>query len=297
VVANRRYGYFPTLDGMTGFAIRTELPAMNVRMAIRTFLAHVRKNELHVALSALHFFVHAAQWIARFLVVKFRNAADGLPAQGSVAVLAGNIESAVRITCNWFLRSTTRPLGMCLEREQKNAERQKCSTEHGHHVPRRAPIPSIEVRQGWMQRSGQDCLYQLYSWTVLGQRHACTALFIDYWTVISNELYLETNVAITSLGLSVAGLALSRRRFVEHNALSLDFTSQFVTIGAGYVAVSALERKWSALVVIEFRRLPPRRIVATRAVGSVFACGELSPMRVAVAAGALLRSRAEIDIL
>jgi hypothetical protein len=59
VVTNRRYRYLPTLDGMTRFAIRAELAAVNIRMAVRTFLSHVCKNEFHMALRALHFFVHA----------------------------------------------------------------------------------------------------------------------------------------------------------------------------------------------------------------------------------------------
>jgi hypothetical protein len=41
VVANRRYRHFPTLDGVTRFAIAPELAAVNVRVAIRTFLANI----------------------------------------------------------------------------------------------------------------------------------------------------------------------------------------------------------------------------------------------------------------
>src|ERR1700676_164633 len=48
--------------------------------------------------------------------------------------------------------------------------------------------------------------------------------------------------------------------------------------------------------MIEFARLPARRVVAPRTIGRVFACGKLSPMRVKVAAGAWFRSGAEIDI-
>jgi hypothetical protein len=60
--------------------------------------------------------------------------------------------------------------------------------------------------------------------------------------------------------------------------------------------MGALQRKWSAFVMIEFRRLPPRRVVAAGTIGRVFACRKLSRMRVAVAAGTLFRSGAEIDI-
>ena len=81
MVTNRGYGNLPAFDGVAGFTIRAELAAVNVGMAIRTFLPHIRKNELHMALSTLHIFVHAAQRVAGFVVVKFRDTADGLPAQ------------------------------------------------------------------------------------------------------------------------------------------------------------------------------------------------------------------------
>ena len=55
-------------------------------------------------------------------MVKLGDATDGLPAQGSVAVLAGNIESAMRIARDRFLRSTMRPLSVGLERKQKNRD-------------------------------------------------------------------------------------------------------------------------------------------------------------------------------
>ena len=81
MVTNRGYGNLPAFDGVAGFTIRAELAAVNVGMAIRTFLPHIRKNEFHMALGALHIFVHAAQRVAGPVVVKFRDTADGLPAQ------------------------------------------------------------------------------------------------------------------------------------------------------------------------------------------------------------------------
>ncbi len=38
------HGNVPALDGMTRFAIRAELAAVNIRMAVGTFLTHIRKN-------------------------------------------------------------------------------------------------------------------------------------------------------------------------------------------------------------------------------------------------------------
>ena len=81
MVTNRGYGNPPSFDGVAGFTIRAKLAAVDVGMAIRTFLPHIRKNEFHMALGALHLFVHAAQRVAGLVVVKFRDASDGLPTQ------------------------------------------------------------------------------------------------------------------------------------------------------------------------------------------------------------------------
>jgi hypothetical protein len=74
-------------------------------------------------------------------VVKLRNTADRLPTQRGVAVLAGNIESPVRIACTWFLRRTLRLLGVDLERKQKHTDLKKFSTEHGT-TSLGSPMPS-----------------------------------------------------------------------------------------------------------------------------------------------------------
>jgi len=76
-----------------------------------------------MALRARHFFMHAAERVARLVVFKFRDTADGLPAQGGMAVFAGNVQGgAVRIAGNWFLCSTLRPLGMSLEHTEKQSD-------------------------------------------------------------------------------------------------------------------------------------------------------------------------------
>lgn len=67
--------------------------------------------------------MHAAERVARLVVLKFRDATDGLPTKGGVAVFARNGQSGpVRIAGNWFLRSTLRPLRMSLERTQKQSD-------------------------------------------------------------------------------------------------------------------------------------------------------------------------------
>ncbi len=141
MVTDRRHGNLPALHRVTRFAIRSELAAVKVCMAVRAFLSDVRKDQFHVALAALHFLVHTAQRVARLVVVKLRNTADRLPTQRGVAVLAGNIESPVRIACTWFLRRTLRPLSVDLERKKKNTDLNKFSTEHGT-TSLGSPMPS-----------------------------------------------------------------------------------------------------------------------------------------------------------
>ena len=131
MVADGRHGNLPAFDGVTRFAVCAELAAVNVRMAVRAFLSGVRKDQLHVALGALHFLVHAAQRVACLVMVKLRNAADRLPAQRGVTVLAGNVEGSVRIACSGFLRRTLWPLSISRERKEKRDEIEKSSTEHG----------------------------------------------------------------------------------------------------------------------------------------------------------------------
>ena len=76
--------------------------------------------------------MHAAERVAGLVVLKFRDAADGLPTQGGMAVFAGNVQGgAVRIAGNWFLRSTLRPLGMSLERTKKQSDLYESFSEHG----------------------------------------------------------------------------------------------------------------------------------------------------------------------
>ena len=65
-------------------------------MAIGAILSDVSKDRFHVTLIAQDFFVHSAQGIARFVVVKFRVGTDGPPARINVAIIAGEREWAVR---------------------------------------------------------------------------------------------------------------------------------------------------------------------------------------------------------
>ncbi len=98
-------GQFPTLHGVALSAIRAHLTAMDIRVTVRAVLAHVGKNRLNVALNAFHFFMQTAQGILRFIVIKLGNGANGAPAGRGVAVLAGNVDRAMRIARSLVLSS------------------------------------------------------------------------------------------------------------------------------------------------------------------------------------------------
>ena len=88
----------PTLHAVTLLTIRTELALMNVSVAIRALVAHIRKYRLDVALRAGHSLMQPPQWIASLVMVELGYVADRLPSAQGMAVLAGNIKGAVRTT-------------------------------------------------------------------------------------------------------------------------------------------------------------------------------------------------------
>ena len=118
VIADCRDRNVPALHGVTRLAICAELPAVNVRMAIRAFLSHVCENELHVALRAQYFFVHSTQGIVGLIVAEFRNAPNGFPTKGRMAVFAGDSERAVGIARGLLLPNTALRLAERLQRDK-----------------------------------------------------------------------------------------------------------------------------------------------------------------------------------
>ena len=130
VIANGLYGDSPSFDGVARFAIGSELPTMQVGVAVGAFLPDVCEHRFHMALRACHLFMHASQGIFRAVVIEFRDAADRLPTQRRMTVFAGNIQRAVRVSCRSLWHTTLRHLAMDLERAQRQNEKQQSSTEH-----------------------------------------------------------------------------------------------------------------------------------------------------------------------
>ncbi len=105
----------PSANRMALFAIRSKLALVNVRVAILTTLADIREHRFNVALHAGHRRVHAAERITGLIVVEFRDRPDRAPSAGSVAVLAGSGEVAVRTmrSSGGLRRSASQVSGKC----------------------------------------------------------------------------------------------------------------------------------------------------------------------------------------
>ena len=76
--------------------IRAELPLVNIGVAILAKVADVCEQQLDMALHAGHRLMHPAQRIPRLIVVELGNGADRPPGICCVAVLAGDVQIAMR---------------------------------------------------------------------------------------------------------------------------------------------------------------------------------------------------------
>lgn len=86
----------PPTNGVTPFAVRSQLPLMNVGMAVLAALSDAGEHRLDVALRTRNRCVHSAQGIFRLIVVEFWNATDRSPRSCRVAVLARNVQISMR---------------------------------------------------------------------------------------------------------------------------------------------------------------------------------------------------------
>lgn len=96
VLRDLLYCHLPPLDRVTLCTIGSKLALMNVGMAVGASLTHVSKDRLDVALGTSHVLVHSPERISCLIVIKFRNVADRLPSAEGMAILAGNIQRAMR---------------------------------------------------------------------------------------------------------------------------------------------------------------------------------------------------------
>ena len=96
VILNVPVGNLPAFYGMAAFAIRAELAAMYISMAIGAMGAYILENQRGVALRAANVLVHTPQRIAGVVVIELGDGADRLPTRERVTVLTRNGEGSVR---------------------------------------------------------------------------------------------------------------------------------------------------------------------------------------------------------
>ena len=94
-------GNLPAAHRMALLAICSQLPLVNVGMAVLAALPHVREHRLDVALHARHRLVHSSQRILRSVVIEFWNRANRTPSVRGVAILARHVQISM-----WAVRSS-----------------------------------------------------------------------------------------------------------------------------------------------------------------------------------------------
>ena len=115
--------YIPSFDRVAPRAVRTHLAPVDVLVAILAVLAYVGEYRFDVALSAFHLFMHAAQRIAGFSVIKFRNRTDGTPTRRGMTVLTRNRQPPVRALSGLPLWWSSRRVCWRPQKQEKPAQK------------------------------------------------------------------------------------------------------------------------------------------------------------------------------
>ena len=97
VLLRSRHRRLPAPDRVTVLAAGSELPAVQIRMALRALRGRFGKNQVRMATLACHPLVQTKQRETGPGVVEFLLSADRLPGRGRVTVLARHAQVAMRI--------------------------------------------------------------------------------------------------------------------------------------------------------------------------------------------------------
>lgn len=89
-------GNFPSPDRVAVFAVGGHLAAVDVGVAVSALGADITEHHLGVAVHAIDALVHPAQRKLGLIVIEFRDGSDRLPTVSRVAVLACDVQRAVR---------------------------------------------------------------------------------------------------------------------------------------------------------------------------------------------------------
>ena len=114
------YGNLPSTHRVALLAIGSELPLVNVGMAVLASLSYAREYRLYVTLCTRNSRVHSAQWVSRTVVIEFRYGPDRFPRTSRVAILARNIQISVwTVRARYVLRlSVEAHAGKCEETQR-----------------------------------------------------------------------------------------------------------------------------------------------------------------------------------
>jgi len=96
VLIDLLYRHLPAANRVAGLAIRPHLALVDIRVAVGALVADIAEHHLGMAGRARHSFMQAAQRVTGLIVIEFRNRPDRFPAINRVAVLAGQVQIAMR---------------------------------------------------------------------------------------------------------------------------------------------------------------------------------------------------------
>jgi len=137
------HGNVPSLHRVAIRAVGAHFILMDVGVAVLAVFPHVGEDGFHMTLYALHFFVHAAQRILCFVVIKFGNCLDGPPGRRGMAVFARDRERTVRTPGRAALR-LRKTSTACWPGKQQHPE---CEFEMSRRVsPPRMPLHWSHLR-------------------------------------------------------------------------------------------------------------------------------------------------------
>jgi len=154
VILDLLHGNLPAQHRVALRAVGAEFTAVNIGVAIGAILSDVGENRPGVALRAFHFFVHATERVAGFIVIEFRDRPDGPPSGGSMAIFARYRQWTVRTSGGLPLRESQ--WSQAREREEKpEQEDELVALERNCPLTREHTEPRAPGVSAWYQFLGQ----------------------------------------------------------------------------------------------------------------------------------------------
>lgn len=95
VILDLLHRHIPSADRVALFAVGSQLPPVNIGVAILAARADVAEHHLFVTLGAGYRLVHAAKRITGLIMIKFGDRSDRPPSARGMAILTRNRETAV----------------------------------------------------------------------------------------------------------------------------------------------------------------------------------------------------------